>query len=277
MLLLTFDLYTFAQLKVNALSKVRAKKSLGQHFLNDETIAENIVLALPPEHIEGVIEVGPGMGVLTKYLIPIYKDKLWVIELDKESVSYLEQYFPPLRGQILHADFLRWNPESIFKNKPFAIIGNFPYNISSQIFFKALDHRDQVPVLVGMLQKEVAERLCSGPGNRDYGILSVLLQAWFKMEYLFTVPAHVFTPPPKVQSAVIRMTRNDRKELGVDEVLFKRIVKTSFSMRRKTLRNNLKALNLPQGFLDDNYFDKRAEQLSVEEYLELTMKIQAVL
>ncbi|MCU0430556.1 MAG: 16S rRNA (adenine(1518)-N(6)/adenine(1519)-N(6))-dimethyltransferase RsmA [Cytophagaceae bacterium] len=259
------------------MNKVRPKKNLGQHFLNDSNIAHDIVKALPEEGIEGVLEIGPGMGVLTQFLIPVFDKKLWVIELDKESVSYLNIHYHGLHGRILNEDFLRWDPARTFEKKRFAIIGNFPYNISSQIFFKALDHRDQVPLLVGMLQKEVAERLCSGPGNRDYGILSVLLQAWYDMEYLFTVPAHVFTPPPKVTSAVIRMKRNNRQDLGVDEKLFKRIVKQCFSMRRKTLRNNLKSMALPEDFLLDAYFNKRAEELSVEEYLELTKKIAAVL
>ena len=216
-----------------------------------------------------VLEIGPGMGVLTRFLLEAGHD-LTVVELDGESVDFLRRHFPELEGRILAEDFLRLDLGRIFPGE-FCVIGNYPYNISSQIFFKVLDYKDRVPCCSGMLQKEVAERLAAGPGSKTYGILSVLLQAWYDIEYLFTVGEEVFDPPPKVKSAVLRMIRNDRRELGCDERLFKTVVKTSFNQRRKTLRNSMRPL-LGKDFPDYGLpvFDKRPEQLSVEQFVELT-------
>lgn len=268
-------------------TKVRAKKSLGQHFLNDESIAQDIVDSLAISSEEGsttsVLEVGPGMGVLTKYLIQ-KEINLKVVELDTESVQYLLQNYPKLSPSIYEGDFLRMKLEKIFDGE-FKIIGNFPYNISSQIFFKVLEYKDQIPEVVGMLQKEVAERLASKPGNKSYGILSVLLQAWYNVEYLFTVHEWVFTPPPKVKSAVIRITRNDRQSLDCDPELFKATIKTCFNQRRKTIRNSLKPIASDPRFTispdllkqeekfihqDINILDQRPEQLSVDQFIWLT-------
>ena len=210
------------------------------------------------------------MGVLTQFLLEAGHD-LTVVELDMESVDYLNQNFPDLKGRIIAEDFLKLDLSKLFPGQ-FCVIGNYPYNISSQIFFKVLDYKDQIPCCSGMLQKEVAERLAAGPGSKTYGILSVLLQAWYDVEYLFTVSEKVFDPPPKVKSAVFKMTRNDRKELGCDEKLFKTVVKTSFNQRRKTLRNSMKPLlgkDCPDYALP--IFDKRPEQLSVEQFVELTL------
>ena len=216
-----------------------------------------------------VLEIGPGMGVLTRFLLEAGHD-LTVVELDGESVDFLRRHFPELEGRILAEDFLRLDLGRIFPGE-FCVIGNYPYNISSQIFFKVLDYKDRVSCCSGMLQKEVAERLAAGPGSKTYGILSVLLQAWYDIEYLFTVGEEVFDPPPKVKSAVLRMIRNDRRELGCDERLFKTVVKTSFNQRRKTLRNSMRPL-LGKDFPDYGLpvFDKRPEQLSVEQFVELT-------
>jgi len=248
---------------------VRPKKALGQHFLKDLDIAARISKTLSGLKQWPVLEVGPGMGVLTRFLLDDGYD-LSVVELDLESVQYLEEHFPELKGKVLAKDFLQLDLSTLFAT-PFSIIGNYPYNISSQIFFKVLDYRDIIPCCSGMLQKEVAERLAAGPGSKTYGILSVLLQAWYDVEYLFTVSEHVFNPPPKVKSAVIRATRNSRTELGCDEKLFKTVVKTSFNQRRKTLRNSMKPL-LGKDCPDYNLpvFDKRPEQLSVEQFIELT-------
>ena len=249
---------------------VKPKKALGQHFLKDLQIAERIADTLSDYKSLPILEVGPGTGVLTRFLLEKGYD-VTVVELDRESVDYLNQYFPALKGKILAEDFLRLHLESLFK-RPFCVIGNYPYNISSQIFFKVLDYKEQIPCCSGMIQKEVAERLAAGPGSKTYGILSVLLQAWYQVEYLFTVSEKVFDPPPKVKSAVIRMTRNERKELGCDEVLFRKVVKTSFNQRRKTLRNSMKPL-LGKECADYALpiFDKRPEQLSVEQFIELTL------
>ena len=248
---------------------VRPKKALGQHFLKDLQIARQIAETLADYKQMPVLEIGPGMGVLTRFLLDEGHD-LWVVELDLESVDYLEQNFPRLKDRIIAADFLKMNLNNLFPGQ-FCVIGNYPYNISSQIFFKVLDYKDRVPCCSGMLQKEVAERLAAGPGSKTYGILSVLLQAWYDVEYLFTVGEHVFDPPPKVKSGVIRMVRNKRTELGCDEKLFKTVVKTSFNQRRKTLRNSMKPL-LGKDFPDYRLpvFDKRPEQLSVEQFVELT-------
>lgn len=249
---------------------VKPKKSLGQHFLKDLQIARRIADTLDAYKDLPVLEVGPGMGVLTQFLLEAGHD-LTVVELDRESVAYLKQNFPALEGRILEEDFLKLDLSGLFAG-PFCVIGNYPYNISSQIFFKVLDYKNQIPCCSGMIQKEVAERLAAGPGSKTYGILSVLLQAWYDVEYLFTVHENVFDPPPKVKSGVIRLTRNGRTELGCDEKLFKTVVKTSFNQRRKTLRNSMKPL-LGKEFSQYELpiFDKRPEQLSVEQFIELTL------
>ena len=251
--------------------EVRAKKALGQHFLTDQSIAQNIVGALQGSDI---LEVGPGMGVLTQYML----DKpLKVVEIDKESVAYLKKHYPALGDGLIEGDFLKMDLSSVFPG-PFSIIGNFPYNISSQIFFKIIDNRDLVPEVVCMIQKEVAQRIAEKPGTKTYGILSVFLQAWYDIEYLFTVGPGAFNPPPKVQSAVIRLTRNSRTSLGCDEKLFRTIVKTAFGQRRKTLRNSLKPVlqqSMDQGLTTNKVFDLRPERLSVEDFINLTLLLQA--
>ena len=289
--------------------EVRAKKSLGQHFLTDQDIARRIVDALQGSP---VLEVGPGMGVLTKYLIPqlagqalepgrvhsrfaaaeyglsstpapatevteqspTVSPRLKAIEIDKESVAYLKKHFPELGDGLIEGDFLKMDLQGLFPGQ-FSIIGNFPYNISSQIFFKIIDNRDLVPEVVCMIQKEVAERIAEKPGTKTYGILSVFLQAWYDIEYLFTVGSGAFNPPPKVQSAVIRLTRNSRTELGCDEKLFKTIVKTAFGQRRKTLRNSLKPIYADRSLsgAEGPVFDLRPERLSVEDFIDLTLRI----
>ncbi|GAB1446355.1 MAG: 16S rRNA (adenine(1518)-N(6)/adenine(1519)-N(6))-dimethyltransferase RsmA [Cyclobacteriaceae bacterium] len=250
---------------------VRPKKSLGQHFLKDQSIAKQIVDAL---QIDGkqVVEIGPGTGVLTQYLLKRDLD-LKVVEIDRDSVAYLKIHFPKLRDNLIEGDVLRmdWNA---FSEKPFHVIGNFPYNISSQIFFKVLEHRDKVDQVVGMLQKEVAERIASDKGNKVYGIMSVLLQAYYDIELLFKVPPDVFFPPPKVMSAVIRLKRNNTGRLDCDEEKFKAIVKQGFQNRRKTLRNALKRLNLPPSISSMKLLDLRAEQLSVADFVFLTQQIE---
>lgn len=248
--------------------KVKPKKSLGQHFLTDLSIAERIAGTLDAYTGIPVVEVGPGMGVLTQFLIE-KGHGLHVVELDEESVEYLHDNFPALDGRIIAGDFLQLNLSDIY-NGQFCVIGNYPYNISSQIFFKVLDYRDQIVCCSGMLQKEVAERITSSPGSKAYGILSVLLQAWYDMEYLFTVNENVFNPPPKVKSGVIRLTRNKRTSLDCDENFFKTVVKTSFGQRRKTLRNSVRSLAANPSVLSDPIFNMRPEQLSVEEFVKLT-------
>ena len=218
------------------MNKVKPKKALGQHFLTDETIAARIAATLDDYKGMPVLEVGPGMGVLTKYLLD-YGHDVTAVEIDEESVDYLNHNFPSLHGRILGDDFLKMDLAKVMGDRQFCVIGNYPYNISSQIFFKVLDYKDFIPCCSGMLQKEVAERLAAAPGSKVYGILSVLLQAWYDVEYLFTVNENVFNPPPKVKSGVIRMKRNDVTQLGCDEKLFRTIVKTTFGQRRKTLRN----------------------------------------
>lgn len=248
--------------------KVKPKKSLGQHFLTDLSIAERIAGTLDAYTGIPVVEVGPGMGVLTQFLIE-KGHGVHVVELDEESVEYLHDNFPALDGRIIAGDFLQLNLSDIY-NGQFCVIGNYPYNISSQIFFKVLDYRNQIVCCSGMLQKEVAERITSGPGSKAYGILSVLLQAWYDMEYLFTVNENVFNPPPKVKSGVIRLTRNKRTSLDCDENFFKTVVKTSFGQRRKTLRNSVRSLAANPSVLSDPIFNMRPEQLSVEEFVKLT-------
>lgn len=243
---------------------VRPKKALGQHFLTDQTVARSIVNAL--EGTGPVLEVGPGMGVLTQYLLERPDTDLKVVEIDTESVQYLLEHFPQLAKGLYEADFLKMPLEKMFAGS-FAVIGNFPYNISSQIFFRILDYKAQVPQVVCMIQKEVAERLAAGPGSKTYGILSVLLQAWYDIEYLFTVGEGAFLPPPKVKSAVIRLRRNSRTELGCDEELFKKVVKTTFNQRRKTIHNSIKPLGLTE---PAEFSTLRPEQLSVEDFIRLT-------
>lgn len=254
-------------------SEVRAKKHLGQHFLTDENIAERIADTLSLSGYKKVLEIGPGTGVLTKYLLK--KDaEVHVIEIDTESVTYLHENYPQLEGRIHEKDVLKFDLSQIFGNEPFAVIGNFPYNISTQIVFKVLEIRNQIPEFSGMFQKEVAKRICEKEGNKTYGILSVLVQAFFEAEYLFTVPPTVFNPPPKVESGVLRLTRKENLKLACDEKLFFRVVKTAFNQRRKTLRNSLKIFNLPDSLREDAIFDKRPEQLGHDAFIELTLKIQ---
>ena len=251
------------------MDKVRAKKHLGQHFLNDENIAQKIADSLTLNDYDTVLEIGPGMGVLTKYLLEKNVDT-YVIEIDTESVEYLKAHYLKLSNKIIEKDFLRYNLKEVFKDKPFAIIGNFPYNISSQILFKTLEMRDQIPEFSGMFQKEVAERACATHGNKTYGILSVLVQAFYDTEYLFTVSEHVFNPPPKVKSGVMRMIRKENYQLPCNEKLFFRVVKTGFQQRRKTLRNSLKPLIKSPELKEMEIFSKRPEQLSVSDFIELT-------
>ena len=252
---------------------VKPKKHLGQHFLTDLSIAERIVESLEISTNDKVIEVGPGTGVLTQYLVKKEID-FSVVEIDTESVEYLNKHYPDLK--ILSKDFLRLNLVEEF-GSPLKIIGNFPYNISSQIFFKVLEFKNDVTECVGMLQKEVAERIASPHGNKTYGILSVFLQAYYDIEYLFTVEPHVFNPPPKVRSAVIRLKRNKTKEIDCSEKLFFAVVKQGFNNRRKTLRNALKSFNLPPEVTANDVFNKRAEQLSVEDFIQLTKTVAAAL
>lgn len=256
------------------MEKVKAKKHLGQHFLKDEGIAKDIADTLNLEGYQDVLEIGPGMGVLTKYLLdkPV---NTYVIEIDTESVTYLDENYPKLHGKIISKDFLKYNINEIFEGKQFAIIGNFPYNISTQIVFRALEYRNQIPEFAGMFQKEVAERICEKKGTKAYGILSVLVQAFYEAEYLFTVSEDVFIPPPKVKSGVLRLRRKEDFTLPCSEKLFFTVVKTGFQQRRKTLRNSLKTLNLSDNLREDSIFDLRPEQLSVQDFIELTKKIEA--
>jgi 16S rRNA (adenine1518-N6/adenine1519-N6)-dimethyltransferase len=254
--------------------KVSPKKHLGQHFLTDLNIASKIVGQLTlPGNLTEVLEIGPGMGVLTQFLLQHTEYRTTVIDIDRESIAYLKDHFPELEDRIISADFLKLNLKELYPGK-FAVIGNFPYNISSQIFFKVLSHRDQVMEVVGMLQKEVAERLAAPPGSKTYGILSVLLQAFYKITYNFTVHEHVFNPPPKVKSAVISLVRNDVEKLPCNESLFFEVVKMSFATRRKTLRNCLKTFNVTPEVSAQPIFDKRAEQLSVADFIGLTQILE---
>ena len=248
-------------------SRVFPKKSLGQHFLKDTATARKITDTLTGNGYGTVLEIGPGMGILTGYLLEKNFNDFRVIEIDNEAVHYINEHFPELKN-VITGDFLSLDIEKYFTDK-LAIIGNFPYNISTQIFFKVLKHREKVVEIAGMLQKEVAERICAGPGSKTYGILSVLLQAFYKTEYLFTVPEHVFSPPPKVKSGVIRLMRNNVKNLDCDEVLFFRVVKACFNQRRKTLRNSVRAaFDLKRD--DYHEFGLRPEQLSVDQFVQLT-------
>lgn len=266
------------------MSEVRPKKALGQHFLTDLSVSRRIADSLLAEERTDVLEVGPGMGVLTRFLLERPEIALRAVEIDRESVDYLLLHYPELNGALIEADFLRLRLENFFPGN-FCVIGNFPYNISSQIFFKILDYRERVPQVVCMIQKEVAERIAEKPGSKTYGILSVLLQAWYDIEYLFTVGPGAFNPPPKVQSAVIRLRRNGRTSLPCDEALFKTVVKTAFNQRRKTLRNSLKPLIADKAsreqwdaetlsaFTARPVFDLRPERLGVEEFVDLTLSL----
>ncbi len=253
---------------------VTPKKFLGQHFLKDLDIAQKIADTVDACPHLPVLEVGPGMGVLTQVLIQKSRP-LKVVELDFESVSFLLQAFPELGNHIIEEDFLKMDLSTVFDQRPFVLTGNYPYNISSQIFFKMLENKELIPCCTGMIQKEVAERIASKPGKKAYGILSVLIQAWYDVEYLFTVDEHVFNPPPKVKSAVIRMTRNGTTTLNCNEALFKQVVKTTFNQRRKTLRNSIKPiLGKDCPILSNAIFNKRPEQLSVQEFIELTNDVE---
>lgn len=253
---------------------VRAKKHLGQHFLTDESVAQRIADSLSLNGYNKVLEIGPGMGVLTKYLLekPI---ETFVVEIDTESVAFLEQHYPKLDNHIIAKDFLKYNINEVFQQEPFAVIGNFPYNISSQILFKTIEMRNQVPEFSGMFQKEVAQRICEKKGSKVYGILSVLTQAFYDAEYLFTVNEDVFNPPPKVKSGVLRLIRKPNYKLPCDEKLFFSVVKQAFGQRRKTMRNSLKSMINSDNLKEDSIFDLRPEQLSVEQFIELTQKIAA--
>ncbi len=252
------------------MQQVRAKKFLGQHFLTDLSVAQRIADTIQSGP---TLEIGPGMGVLTQFLLKNPAIQLTAVELDRESVAYLKEWYPELH--LVEADFLKLDLDTLFPDGPFNLIGNYPYNISSQIFFRVLDYRDRIPVCSGMIQKEVAERIASRPGKKAYGILSVLLQAYYDIEYLFTVDEHVFNPPPKVKSAVIRLTRNRRRQLDCDEALFKTVVKTAFNQRRKQMRNSLQQLvGKGNPILEEKIFTMRPEQLTVEQFVELTKLIE---
>lgn len=270
------------------MKSVRPKKQLGQHFLTDQDVARRIADTVDACPALPILEVGPGMGVLTQYLLPKGRP-VKVVEIDTESVAYLKENMPQLGENILGDDFLRMPLDQVFGGQPFVLTGNYPYNISSQIFFRMLEYRDLIPCCTGMIQREVAQRMAAGPGSRTYGILSVLLQAWYSVEYLFTVDEHVFCPPPKVKSAVIRLARNEVSSLPCNEVLFRRVVKTTFNQRRKTLRNNIRPLlaqidneqrekglqsNDHTEWLAQELFQKRPEQLSVQDFIALTLSLQ---
>ena len=258
------------------MKQVKPKKFLGQHFLKDLSIAKAIADTVDKCPSLPILEVGPGMGVLTQFLLTKERT-LGVVEIDTESVAYLRAHYPELEEHIIEDDFLKMHLDSLFDGSPFVLTGNYPYNISSQIFFKMLDNKERIPLCTGMIQREVAQRIAAAPGSKTYGILSVLIQAWYDVEYLFTVNEGVFNPPPKVKSAVISMRRNEVTDLGCNEALFKRVVKTTFNQRRKTLRNSIKPL-VPAGHpvLAGEIFNRRPEQLSVAEFVELTKMIEAI-
>ncbi len=260
------------------MKQVRPKKNLGQHFLTDLNIAKQIADTVDACPDLPVLEVGPGMGVMTQFLVEKPRP-FKVVEIDRESVAYLQEHFPRLYNNIIGGDFLRMDLKEVFDGQQFVLTGNYPYDISSQIFFKMLDNKDLIPCCTGMIQHEVAVRMASQPGNKQYGILSVLIQAWYHVEYLFTVEPGVFNPPPKVQSAVIRMTRNEVTDLGCDEQLFKRVVKTVFNQRRKMLRVSLRQIfngEHPASplFFEDEMMTRRPEQLSIPEFVALTNKVE---
>lgn len=252
---------------------VRAKKHLGQHFLKDETIAEKIGYTLMLEGYKNVLEIGPGMGVLTKYLIQKNIEVI-AMDLDKESIAYLEENYPNKNLKIIEADFLKFDISQLFGEEQFGITGNFPYNISTQIVFKMLEWKERIPEFTGMFQKEVAQRICEKEGSKAYGILSVLAQAFYDAEYLFTVPPSVFDPPPKVESGVLRLKRKENILLPCNEKMLYKVVKTAFQQRRKTLRNSLKSFNLSDKIKEDAIFGQRPEQLSVSQFIALTQKLE---
>ena len=255
---------------------VRAKKHLGQHFLTDKSICERIAKQYTKSHdCNKVLEIGPGMGALTEYLLEMDLD-LWAMEIDYDSVPYIQENFPAMKGKVIEADFLKADLQTLMGDEPFAVVGNFPYNISSQILFKCLEHRNQIPEIMGMFQKEVAERIAEPPGSKRYGILSVLLQAYYNIEYCFTVNENAFNPPPKVKSGVIRCIRNERQSLPCDEKLFKAIIKMSFGQRRKTIRNSIKSLIKGKG-LEHELLTLRPETLSVDQFVELTNIVAGVM
>ncbi|WP_314711919.1 16S rRNA (adenine(1518)-N(6)/adenine(1519)-N(6))-dimethyltransferase RsmA [Prevotella pallens] len=259
------------------MKSVKPKKNLGQHFLTDLNVAKRIADTVDACPNIPILEIGPGMGVLTQYLVEKHRD-VKAVEIDKESVAYLNEAFPILHDNIVGADFLQMNLEDIFSGKQFVLTGNYPYDISSQIFFKMLDNRDLIPCCTGMIQREVALRIAAQPGNKTYGILSVLIQAWYDVEYLFTVDEDVFNPPPKVKSAVIRMTRNNVSKLNCDEILFKRLVKTVFNQRRKMLRVSLRQMipnKVHKNFYEQDVMTKRPEQLTIAQFVELTNMVEA--
>ena len=259
------------------MDSIKPKKFLGQHFLTDLSVAQRIANTVDAYPDIPILEVGPGMGVLTQYIIPKGRP-FKVVEIDFDSVPYLHEHFPQLGDNIIEGDFLKMDLQEVFDSKPFLLTGNYPYNISSQIFFKMVENRNLIPCCTGMIQKEVAERMAASPGGKTYGVLSVLIQAWYDVEYLFTVHENVFNPPPKVKSAVIRLIRNNKETLGCDEQLFRRIVKTVFTMRRKMMRNGMKQiLGKDSPMLADPMFTKRPEELSVEDYIELTNRVEAEL
>lgn len=255
---------------------VAPKKHLGQHFLTDKNICDKIARQYSSHQgCKRVLEIGPGMGALTEFLLQ-QDVELSVMDVDRESIGYLTEHFPQLKGRIFYADFLKVNLREIMGEEPFAVVGNFPYNISSQILFRCLEYRNQIPEIMGMFQKEVAQRVAEKPGTKQYGILSVLLQAFYDIEYCFTVDEHVFNPPPKVKSGVIRCTRNEREQLPCDEKLFVQVVKMTFNQRRKTIRNSLKSF-LKGKDVDHHFLTLRPEVLSVEDFIELTQLVEKTL
>ncbi|MDA7580497.1 MAG: 16S rRNA (adenine(1518)-N(6)/adenine(1519)-N(6))-dimethyltransferase RsmA [Crocinitomicaceae bacterium] len=255
---------------------VKAKKHLGQHFLTDKNICQKIANQYQKSRgCKKVLEIGPGMGALTEFLLKNDLD-VWAMDVDTESIDYLKKNFPALEGKLLEADFLKADLNALLGDEPFSVVGNFPYNISSQILFKCIDFRNQIPEIMGMFQREVAQRVAEPPGSKQYGILSVLLQTYYDIDYCFTVDEHVFNPPPKVKSGVIRCVRNDRDKLPCDEKLFKQLVKMSFNQRRKTIRNSIKPLIKGKG-LDHEFLALRPEVLSVDQFIELTQLVASVI
>jgi 16S rRNA (adenine1518-N6/adenine1519-N6)-dimethyltransferase len=258
-------------------SFVKAKKHLGQHFLIDKNISRKIAEQFKNhENCNKVLEIGPGTGALTTFLLEKEKNDIWVIEVDRDSIAYLKQNFPKLEGKIIEQDFLKIKPELLFGEEKFAVVGNFPYNISSQILFKCVEHRNQIPEIMGMFQKEVAVRVAEKPGSKAYGIISVLLQTFYDITYCFTVDENAFNPPPKVKSGVIRLTRNKRKTLPCDEKLFIQIVKTCFNQRRKMIRNTIKQF-IGEEHFEHRFLTERPEKLSVDDFIEFTLEIEKVI
>lgn len=254
---------------------VRAKKHLGQHFLTDKGICKRIADQYKSSHgCKKVLEIGPGMGALTEFLLKMDLD-VWAMEIDYDSVPYIQEHFPEMKGKVIEQDFLKADLLDLMGDEPFAVVGNFPYNISSQILFRCLEYRNNIPEIMGMFQKEVAERIAEPPGSKRYGILSVLMQAYYDIEYCFTVNEGAFNPPPKVKSGVIRCVRNERESLPCDEKLFKQVIKMSFNQRRKTIRNSIKPLINGKG-LEHELLSLRPETLSVDQFVELTNLVSSV-